>query len=58
MVDVQAWKGGWSRSITEAKTYGWDNEFGEKQFNVKAFKASEMLVSNGEYLKFVQDGAY
>ena len=58
MIDVKAWKDTWNRSIKDAKTYGWDNEFGEKQFNVKGFKASEMLVSNGEYLKFVQDGAY
>ena len=58
MIDVQAWKGKLERSIEGAKTYGWDNQFGEKQFQVKGFKASQMLVSNGEYLKFVQDGAY
>jgi formylglycine-generating enzyme required for sulfatase activity len=39
-------------------TYGWDNEFGIKKFDVEVFKASSMLVSNGEYLEFVQDGGY
>lgn len=29
-----------------------------KEFNVKAFKASEMLVSNGEYLQFIDEGGY
>lgn len=38
--------------------YGWDNEFGEKFIDVKAFKASSMLVSNGEYLEFVKDNGY
>ena len=58
MVDVKAWKGKWERTIQSANTYGWDNEFGQKSFDVKSFKASEMLVSNAEYLKFVEDGAY
>ena len=40
------------------KTYGWDNEFGQLTTDVKAFKASQFLVSNGEYLEFVEDGGY
>lgn len=38
--------------------YGWDNEYGEKQVSVPAFKASEYLVSNQEFLEFVRDGGY
>lgn len=38
--------------------YGWDNEYGYKEEVVKEFQASKMLVSNGEYLKFVNDGGY
>jgi 5-histidylcysteine sulfoxide synthase/putative 4-mercaptohistidine N1-methyltranferase len=38
--------------------YGWDNEYGSKDFEVKAFKASQHLVSNGEFLEFVLDGGY
>ena len=38
--------------------YGWDNEYGKEIENVQAFKASKYLVSNEEYLKFVEHGGY
>lgn len=38
--------------------YGWDNEYGEEHQEVPGFKASQFLVSNGEFLKFVDDGGY
>lgn len=38
--------------------YGWDNEFGHHEAEVGAFKASRLLVSNGEYLAFVEAGGY
>jgi 5-histidylcysteine sulfoxide synthase/putative 4-mercaptohistidine N1-methyltranferase len=41
-----------------ADTYGWDNEYGLKITDVAAFKASKYLVSNKEFLEFVEDGAY
>ncbi|MFH7563758.1 MULTISPECIES: 5-histidylcysteine sulfoxide synthase [Oceanimonas] len=41
-----------------AATYGWDNEYGSKTVEVEAFRVSRYLVSNGEYLAFVQDGGY
>ncbi|HCE52349.1 MAG TPA: SAM-dependent methyltransferase, partial [Shewanella baltica] len=40
------------------ETYGWDNEYGHKIFNVADFKASKFLVSNQEYLAFVEAGGY
>ena len=40
------------------QTYGWDNEFGQREVNVAPFKASRMLVSNGEFLEFVLAGGY
>lgn len=40
------------------KLYGWDNEYGTDQIEVADFKASKFLVSNGEFLTFVQDGGY
>lgn len=58
MVTVPAWKGVWERSLEKPMTYGWDNQFGVKQFNVKEYKASQMLVSNGQYLEFIKDGGY
>ncbi|MDQ1325977.1 MAG: hypothetical protein QG564_1101 [Campylobacterota bacterium] len=42
----------------DAKLYGWDNEYGEHQIRVPSFKASKFLVSNGEFLEFVQDNGY
>jgi len=38
--------------------YGWDNEFSFHKAIIKDFKASKYLVSNGEFLEFVKDGAY
>ena len=38
--------------------YGWDNEFSFHKAQIKEFKASKYLVSNGEYLEFVKDGGY
>ena len=40
------------------RLYGWDNEYGELKVEVKDFKASRYLVSNGEFLEFVQQGGY
>ena len=39
-------------------TYGWDNEYGEKSVSIEAFKVSQYLVSNEEYLGFVTAGGY
>lgn len=38
--------------------YGWDNEYGRMVETVKPFHASKYLVSNSEYLEFVEDGGY
>ncbi len=38
--------------------YGWDNEFGTCKADVQSFAASRYLVSNQEYLQFVEDGGY
>ena len=36
--------------------FGWDNEFGKHEVMVPAFAISKYKVTNGEYLRFVQDG--
>ncbi len=41
-----------------SQTYGWDNEFGSQKTEVQTFNASTYLVSNREFLEFVQDGGY
>ncbi|MCP4969873.1 MAG: 5-histidylcysteine sulfoxide synthase [Arcobacter sp.] len=38
--------------------YGWDNEFSFHKAYIKDFEASKYLVSNGEFLEFVNDGGY
>ena len=42
----------------DAQLFGWDNEYGIHQAKIPAFKASKYLVSNGEYLEFMQDDGY
>lgn len=41
-----------------AEYYGWDNEYGEHRAFVDTFKASKYLVSNAEFLTFVEAGGY
>jgi len=38
--------------------YGWDNEYGFHQATIPDFKASKFLVTNEEFLAFVQDNGY
>lgn len=38
--------------------YGWDNEYGRYYESVESFEASKYLVSNGEFMEFVQEGGY
>ncbi|MDM3871373.1 5-histidylcysteine sulfoxide synthase [Porticoccus sp. W117] len=38
--------------------YGWDNEYGHSQEEVAPFSASKYLVSNQEFLEFVQADGY
>jgi len=37
--------------------FGWDNEFAKHEEFVTAFAISKYKVTNGEYLRFVEDGA-
>ncbi|MFM8283183.1 MAG: 5-histidylcysteine sulfoxide synthase [Planctomycetaceae bacterium] len=39
-------------------TYGWDNEYGSEQVSLPPFRAARQLVSNGEFLRFVEAGGY
>ncbi len=38
--------------------YGWDNEYGTLTCDVKDFRASKYLVSNGEFMEFVRANGY
>jgi 5-histidylcysteine sulfoxide synthase len=39
-------------------SFGWDNEYGSHQIQVRDFKASKQLISNGEFWEFVSNGGY
>lgn len=39
-------------------TYGWDNEYGQLPIDVNDFSASQYLVSNDEFMAFVDAGGY
>lgn len=43
---------------TTARFYGWDNEYGKNNFLVNDFYASKFLVSNAEYLAFINNAGY
>ncbi|MBK0062733.1 5-histidylcysteine sulfoxide synthase [Acinetobacter sp. S54] len=38
--------------------YGWDNEYGTHETTIHTFEASQYLVSNQEFLTFVEAGGY
>jgi len=42
----------------EHNLYGWDNEYGVHQESLSTFEASKYLVSNGEFMEFVNAGGY
>ncbi|MDG1286343.1 MAG: 5-histidylcysteine sulfoxide synthase [Rickettsiales bacterium] len=42
----------------DSPLYGWDNEYGTFHADVKTFKASKYLVSNQEFLEFIEDKGY
>lgn len=41
-----------------SEIYGWDNEYGSLTVAVEPFKATKNLISNVEFLAFVQAGGY
>lgn len=42
----------------DSDMYGWDNEYGEKVVSVSSFDVSKNLITNKEYLEFVQNNGY
>jgi len=47
-----------SNKTTDDELYGWDNEYGELRQKTPSFRASCFLVTNGEFLAFVNHGGY
>jgi len=46
------------RDINDPPVYGWDNEFGQHSASTAPFQASRYLVTNQEFLAFVEAGGY
>lgn len=46
------------KADSDGEYYGWDNEYGIQEHKIEAFKASKYLVSNHEFMQFVNDGGY
>ncbi|MCB9285385.1 MAG: 5-histidylcysteine sulfoxide synthase [Lewinellaceae bacterium] len=42
----------------EDSLFGWDNEYGQLEVKVEPFAATRNLISNLEFLEFVEDGGY
>ena len=59
LVDIPAAAFGLGRDRSAPQIYGWDNEFGTSRgVEPPAFQASRYLVSNQEFLAFVDAGGY
>ncbi len=57
LVDIPAGSVRLGKSFDE-DCYGWDNEYGRHESSIPGFQAARHLVSNGEYLEFVEAGGY
>ncbi len=58
LVEIPAGKFRLGRDRKAPVFYGWDNEFGGHEAAPSAFQASRYLVSNQEFLTFVEAGGY
>ena len=58
VVDIPAAAFRIGRERSEPLIYGWDNEFGRNFVSTAGFQASRYLVSNREFLDFVEAGGY
>lgn len=58
LIDVQGGRVAIGKTLAGDTYYGWDNEYGHHVADVAAFRASRLLVSNREFLSFVEAGGY
>ncbi len=42
----------------DAKSFGYDNEFPEHKVLINSFSLASRLVTNGEFMEFIEDGGY
>lgn len=58
LIDVDAGTVQLGKDVANPMTYGWDNEFGRHEAAVPSFRAGHYLVSNQEFLEFVEADGY
>jgi 5-histidylcysteine sulfoxide synthase/putative 4-mercaptohistidine N1-methyltranferase len=58
LVPVPAGRVGLGKDWSDDLHYGWDNEYGRHRADVPVFQAARRLVSNREFLAFVEAGGY
>jgi 5-histidylcysteine sulfoxide synthase/putative 4-mercaptohistidine N1-methyltranferase len=58
LVPVPAGRVRLGKDWSDDRHYGWDNEYGAHEAEVPAFRAARQLVSNREFLAFVEAGGY
>ena len=58
LVDIPETEIRLGKNRADPARYGWDNEFGRHEARVAPFKTSRFLVSNQEFLSFVEAGGY
>lgn len=57
LIDVEAGKVKLGKPF-DHKFYGWDNEYGSSSEEISTFKAAKYVVSNQEFLDFIDDKGY
>lgn len=58
LINVAAGMVALNKTKTNQQHYGWDNEYGSHSADIPAFQASKYLVSNQEFLAFIEAGGY
>jgi ergothioneine biosynthesis protein EgtB len=58
MIEIPAGRATLGLSRRDHGAFGWDNEYEEQTFDVRAFAIDKYKVTNGQYLDFVAAGGY
>jgi len=58
MIDIPAGQAHLGRSRSDARGFGWDNEYEAHCVDVPAFSIDRYKVTNGQYLAFIEAGGY
>jgi iron(II)-dependent oxidoreductase len=58
MVEIPAGAATLGLSRNEPGAFGWDNEFDQHEVHVPAFQIDELMVTNAQFLQFLDAGGY